>query len=87
MSIVEILKVLRNILLRQQIKVDTDHKNLTYKTFKTERVKRWRLMLDKYSPELLYIHGSKIITADALSGLDMVDTLNPTKNNIVNSVK
>ena len=52
----------------------TDHKNLTYKTFTTERVMRWKLILEEYNPELIYIQGSKDITADALSGLDIVDT-------------
>ena len=44
-SIVETLKECRNILLGQQIKVYTDHKNLTYKAFNTERVMRWRHIL------------------------------------------
>ena len=82
LSIVETLKEFRNILLGQQIKVYTDHKNLTYKTFNTERVMRWRLILEEYSPELIYIQGSKNIAADALSRLDIVDTTNPVKNNI-----
>ena len=82
MSIVETLKEFRNILLGQQIKVYTDHKNLTYKTFNTERVMRWRLILEEYSPELIYIQGSINIAADALSRLDIVDTPNPVKNNI-----
>ena len=43
--IVEILKDFRNILLGQQIKVYSDHKNLIYKIFETERVMRWRLIL------------------------------------------
>ena len=37
-SIVEILKEIRNILLGQQTKVYTDHKNLIYKIFNTEQV-------------------------------------------------
>ena len=44
----------------------TDHKNLTYKTFNTEQVMQWRLILEEYNPELIYIQGYKNIAADAL---------------------
>ena len=57
LSIVETLKEFRNILLGQQIKVYTDHKNLTYKSFNTERVMRWRLIREEFSPELIYSKG------------------------------
>ena len=67
LSIVETLKEFRNILLGQQIKVYTDHQNLTYKAFNTERVMRWRLILEEYGPVVHYIKGSKNIVADALS--------------------
>ena len=82
LSIVETLKEFRNILLEQQIKVCTDHKNLTYKTFNTERVMRWRPILEECNPELTYIQGSKIIAADVLSRLDRVDTNSPIKPNM-----
>ena len=72
LSIVETLKEFRNILLGQKIKVYTDHKNLTYKTFNTERVMRWRLILEEYGPELIYIPGNKNIVANALSRLELV---------------
>ena len=81
LSIVETLKELRNILLGQQINVYTDHKNLTYKSFNTERAMRWRLILEELSPELIYINGSENIVADALSRLDKVDNLNNTSSN------
>ena len=43
---------------------------------------QWRLILEQYSPELIYIQGSKNITADSLNRLDSVDTPNSVKNNI-----
>ena len=78
----ETLKEFRNILLGQQIKVYTDHKNLTYQTLNTERVMRWRLILEEYNPEFICIQGSKNIVADVSSRLDIVDTNNPIKPNM-----
>ena len=48
LSIVATLKEFPNILLGHQITVNTDHKNLTYKHFNTERVMQWRLILFEY---------------------------------------
>ena len=71
LSIVEVLKEFRNILLGQQICVHTDHENLTYKTFNSDRVMRWRLYIKEYSPDLKYIKGEHNVVADALSRLEM----------------
>ncbi len=75
LSIVETLKEFRNILLGYKIIVHTDHKNLTCKNFNTERVMRWRLVLEEYGPELRYIPGEKNIVADALSRLELETTV------------
>ena len=69
LSIVETLKEFRNILLGHKIVVYTDHRNLTYKNFNTDRVMRWRLAIEEYCPELIYIKGEKNVVADALSRL------------------
>ena len=53
----ETLKEYRNILLGHKLRVYTDHKNLTYKQFNTERVMRWRLLIEEYGPDLIYIKG------------------------------
>ena len=73
LSIVETLKEFRNILLGHEIIVHTDHKNLTYKNFNTERVMRWRLVLEEFGLELRYIKGEANVVADALSRLEMKD--------------
>ena len=65
LAIVETLKEFRNILYGQQIKVYTDHQNLTYKNFNTERVIRWRMVIEDFGPELIYIKGNNNIVADA----------------------
>src|SRR5210317_1941473 len=71
LSIVETLKEFQNILLGQQIIVYTDHENLTYKNFNSDRVMRWRLFIEEYSPDLKYRKGEKNIVADALSRLNL----------------
>ena len=73
LSIVETLKEYRNILLGHQIEVFTDHKNLVYKTFNTERVMRWRLLIEEFGPKLTYIKGASNIVADALSRLKLTE--------------
>jgi transposase InsO family protein len=67
LSIVETLKEFRNILLGHPLIVHTDHKNLTCKNFNTDRVLRWRLILEEYGPILHYIKGERNIVADALT--------------------
>jgi len=73
LSIAETLKEYRNILLGQQIEVFTDHKNRVYKHFNTERVMRWRLLLEEFNPKLTCIKGVNNIVADALSRLKIAE--------------
>ena len=60
-------------LLGHEIVVYTDHKNLVYKHFNTERVMRWRLLLEEFGPKLVYIKGEDNIVADALSRMRMTE--------------
>jgi hypothetical protein len=38
----------------------------------SDRVQRWRLLLEEYGPKILYIKGEHNTVADALSRLDMI---------------
>ena len=77
LSIVETLKEFRNVLLGQQIIIHTDHQNLTHKNFNTERVMRWRLIIEEFSPTFEYIKGIHNVVADALSRLDITAPATP----------
>ena len=84
LSIVETLKEYRTILLGQRITVYTDHLNLTHKQFNTERVIRWRLLLEEYGPELKYIKGTKNVIADLLSRLPMLERPLTEESHLIN---
>ena len=70
LSIVATCKEFRTILLGQQLVIYTDHENLTYKHFNSNRVMRWRLFLEEYSPDIKWLKGASNLVADALSRLD-----------------
>ena len=53
-------------------------KNLIYTNFNTDRVIRWRLIIEEYGPDLRYVEGPKNVVADALSRLGLKD--NPEFN-------
>ncbi|MDY6959586.1 MAG: ribonuclease H family protein, partial [Halobacteriota archaeon] len=76
LSIVETLKEFRSILLGFPITIYTDHQNLIYNDLKTERVLRWRLIIEEFGPDIRYIKGEKNIPADLLSRLDTANEPN-----------
>ena len=73
-SIVETLKEFQNILLRHEIEVFADHKNLTYETIKivSQCVQRWKSLIQEFGVNLLYIKGEDNLVAEDFIRITMV---------------
>eukprot|EP00804_Cyclotella_cryptica_P024746 CCRYP_001725-RA/>CCRYP_001725-RA protein AED:0.27 eAED:0.27 QI:0/0/0/1/0/0/2/0/303 len=71
LAIVETLKEFKGMLWGQRLKVYTDHKNLIQDALglTSDRVYRWRLLLEEFGPEIVYIKGIHNTVANAISRL------------------
>ena len=72
LAIVETLKEFKGMLWGQMTKVYIDHKNLIQDTIilTSDRVYRWRLLLEEYGSEIVHIKGIHNTLAVAISRLD-----------------
>lgn len=80
LSIVELIKEFKGMLLGYKLEVWTDHINLTRDNLglaTSDRVHRWRLLLNEYDVDLKYIKGEDNTVADAISRLDYCPKKNP----------
>jgi hypothetical protein len=66
---VETLKESKGMLWGQRLNVYTNHKNLTQDGLglTSDRVTCWRILLEEYAPEIIYIKGKYNTVADAIS--------------------
>ena len=71
LSIVETLKEFRNILFGYPIQVFSDHKNLVHAATisQSQRVMRWRLILEEFGPDIKHMSGENNVVADIMSRL------------------
>jgi hypothetical protein len=80
LAIVKTLKEFKGMLWGQQIKVFTDHANLMRDALglTSDRVYRWRLVLEEYEPKIIYIKGIHNTVADTLLWLEYDPSVNKT---------
>ena len=76
LGIVEGLKTFEGVIRGQDLTIHTDHMNLLYQKLPSQRMMRWRLLLEEYHPKVMHIKGIDNDAADALSRLDMSDKEN-----------
>ncbi len=76
----ETLKEFKGMLWVQQLNVYTDHKNLRRDGLglTSDRVTRWRILLEEYTPKIIYIKRIHNTVADAISQLDYDPKVNLT---------
>ena len=69
---VETQKEFKGMLWGQRATVYTNHKNLIQDAFRltSDRVYRWRLLLEEYGPKIVHIKGIHNAVANAISRLD-----------------
>ena len=79
LSIVELLKEFKGMLLGQKLTIYTDHQNLVRDSLgsTSDRVQRWNLLLNEYGADIRYIKGIDNTVADAISRLDYCPKINP----------
>ncbi len=68
LAIVKTLKEFKGMLWGQQIKLFTDHANLMRDALGliSDRVYQWRLLLEEYGPEIVYVKGIYNTMADTV---------------------
>ena len=67
-------KEFRYMFLFDNINVYTDHRNLTFANFNTQRVLRLRCYIEENSPKLYYLEGKLNVITDAVSRLPAFDS-------------
>ena len=70
--IIEVLQAYRPMLYGTNIEVRTDHINITRTNIQSQRLLKWRLMMEEFTPNVIYKPGSANVVADGLSRLPLL---------------
>lgn len=84
LSIVETAVHHRGILFGFHICFHSDHKNLSFDNFQSERVRRWRLLLEEFDYEFKYTPGKDNMVADMISRYPIIQVNEKTVEHMNN---
>ena len=73
LSIVETAIHHKGILLGFVVRFHSDHKNLSFNNFQSERVRRWRLLLEEFDYTFIYTPGKDNVVADMISRYPVIN--------------
>ena len=76
LGIVEGLKAFTGVIRGQDLTTHIDHLNLLYNKLPSQRMTRWRMLVEKYNPKVVHIKGVNNDATDALSRLDITNKAN-----------
>ena len=71
LGIVEGVKAFEGVIRGFDLTIHTDHLNLLYNKLPSQRMARWRLLLEEYHPKVVHVSGEKNTAADCLSRNEM----------------
>ena len=71
LSLVEGVKAFEGVIKGFDLTLHTDHLNILYNKASTQRIIRWRLLLEEYHPKVAHVKGVDNDAADCLSRNDM----------------
>ena len=84
LSIVETATHHRGILFGFKVNFHTDHKNLSFENFSSERVRRWRLLLEEFDFTFRYAPGKDNVVADMISRYPIINVNEQTVHDMNN---
>ena len=70
--IIEVLNNFRDMLYGAHITIETDHRNLAQANFTSQRLLKWRLAVEEFTPNIVYKPGEDNHVADGLSRLPLI---------------
>ena len=71
LGIVEGVKAFEGVIRGFDLTIHTDHLNLLYNKLPNQRMARWRLLLEEFSPKVVHVKGELNTAADCLSRNEM----------------